>query len=124
MRVLLLLFLSLLIVTCGCTRESDATKSNETEVKKEEIAKQDLSTNDILYGPTDPLYKIDVVYDEKNHELRGNMDVRFHNNLDKTLEHIYFNLWPNAKQLEDGSIEVSNVQLNSKETDFMVQIQC
>lgn len=120
---LIVILCSILILITGCTEDTDSpsTKKEATPDKTEHYDSTDLKTEGITYGPAHPTYKIDVIYDDKKHQISGTMDVQFDNNLDKTLEHIYFNLWPNAKEFKSGGIEVNNVQFNNEPVKFDVK---
>ncbi|WP_404451700.1 M1 family metallopeptidase [Virgibacillus necropolis] len=115
-----------LILITGCTDNSNSSpteKDQVEQVKSEKTAQMEshLKTENIIYGPAGPIYKIDVTYDDKKHQISGTMHVSFVNNLDKTLEHIYFNLWPNAKEFKSGGVQVDNVQFNNKPVKFDVK---
>ncbi|HET7579856.1 MAG TPA: M1 family metallopeptidase, partial [Bacillales bacterium] len=73
-------------------------------------------------GPSHPLYNMNVFYDKENHTVSGSMTVQFKNNLGKTLNHLYFNLWDNAKVFtsNDGGISVSNVKVNGQKAAYKV----
>lgn len=73
-------------------------------------------------GPINPQYKMDVTYDSESHTISGKMNVTFKNNLEKTLNQLYFNLWPNAETFDDagGGIEVDDVEVNGEEASFNV----
>ncbi|HEX7064077.1 MAG TPA: M1 family metallopeptidase [Bacillales bacterium] len=75
-----------------------------------------------VLGPTDPSYNMDVFYDKDSHTITGSMSVTFKNNLDKTLNHVYFNLWDNAEVFTSngGGISVSNVKVNGEKATFDV----
>jgi hypothetical protein len=49
-----------------------------------------------LRGPSYPIYNIDVRVDPNAHIFTGHLDIHFHNNLGADLDHLYFNVWPNA----------------------------
>ncbi|HET7615355.1 MAG TPA: hypothetical protein VFK27_00265, partial [Bacillales bacterium] len=63
---------------------------------------------------------MNVAYDANKHQISGKMSVKFKNNLNKTLNKIYFNLWPNADDFKAGGIKVANVQFNGEKADFHV----
>ncbi|HET7615437.1 MAG TPA: M1 family metallopeptidase [Bacillales bacterium] len=73
-------------------------------------------------GPNHPSYRMKVFYDKESHKISGSMNVRFHNNTGKTLNHVYFNLWDNADVFTSngGGITVSNVKVNGKKADYAV----
>lgn len=48
------------------------------------------------YFQQDVDYYIEATLDDKKHQLRGLLDVKYTNNSSKTLEFVYFHLWPNA----------------------------
>jgi hypothetical protein len=85
-----------------------------------DYSNEDLSTTSIHYGPSSPTYKIDTVYSEKNHQLKGNMQVTFENNLGMEMHEIFFNLWPNAEDFQGGGIEINRVSMKDIDLDYSV----
>lgn len=116
----ILCFTVILIAGCTNNPNSSSTEKDQTD-EKITPTQPHLKTEDIVYGPANPTYKLDVTYDDKKHQISGSMSVQFVNNLNKTLEHIYFNLWPNAKELNGGGVQVDNIQLNNKPVNFDVK---
>ncbi|HET7658438.1 MAG TPA: M1 family metallopeptidase [Bacillales bacterium] len=81
-----------------------------------------LSTKKTVLGPDHPSYRMNISYDKNTHSITGSMHVGFDNNLAKTLHHLYFNLWDNAKVFTSngGSITVSNVKVNGHSAQYDV----
>ena len=70
------------------------------------------------YWQQETNYKINVALDDKNHTLKGNLELEYTNNSPDKLDFIWFHLWPNAyknentayaKQVEKGEIVISVV---------------
>ncbi|HQP03563.1 MAG: M1 family metallopeptidase [Bacteroidales bacterium] len=61
-------------------------------------------------------YKINVELDDKNHCLRGNIDIEYINNSPDTLSFIYFHLWPNA--YKNNKTDFAKQQLLLRSKDF------
>ncbi|MFC0522974.1 M1 family metallopeptidase [Pontibacillus salicampi] len=74
-------------------------------------------------GPSNPNYTLDVHYDKDQHVMKGSMKVEVTNNLSTTLDHIYFNVWPNAETFQEngGGITVENVQVNGNASEYRVE---
>ncbi|WP_430786818.1 M1 family metallopeptidase [Virgibacillus flavescens] len=124
----LIILCTILVITAGCTKETSSTSNpNDSETKQDGVTQTksyesaDLETKNIKYGPANPAYKMDVTYDDKKHQISGTLHVAFDNNLDKTLNHIYFNLWPNAKEFKNGGIQVDNVLFNEEPVEYEVK---
>lgn len=124
----IIILCSILFIVAGCTEEKDTSSTikksdtnQEQQVKTNSNESTDLETDNIHYGPGSPSYKIDVTYDDKKHQVSGTLNVQFDNNLDKTLSHIYFNLWPNAEAFKNGGIEVDDVQFNKKPVEYKIK---
>lgn len=104
-----LLMLTILLVCGGCQQE-------ESEV----YTKQELSTDSIVYGPASPSYEINAIYSEQSHEISAQMEVTFENTIEEGMQEVYFNIWPNADEIEGGSIIIEDVSLHEKSVDFTV----
>ncbi|WP_157724886.1 M1 family metallopeptidase [Virgibacillus phasianinus] len=118
---LTIILCSLLILLAGCTENKDSPSPQEDLEKQnqqDKVETNEPQTESITYGPEHPAYKINVTYDKKKHQISGSMSVQFVNNLDKTLKHIYFNLWPNAESFKSGGIEVDHITFNAKSATF------
>jgi hypothetical protein len=100
--MILILCCAFMLAISGCTKKTEAP------VKE-------------FYGPDHPQYKMNVVYNSQNHTISGPMSVQFENNFGKTIKHIYFNLWPNATDFNEGAVSVSQVKFNNKMVDFKVK---
>jgi hypothetical protein len=70
--------------------------------------------------PSRPIYNIDVRMDPKAHTFAGHLDVHFHNNLGQDLDHLYFNVWPNATHYRKygGWEQVARVRQGALELPF------
>ncbi|MGV3489085.1 MAG: hypothetical protein ACO1OC_10935 [Tuberibacillus sp.] len=111
MRIfIILLCASLFMALTGCYSETKPIEKKMTMPAKKEF-----------YGPSNPNYTMDVTYDSQSHTVSGTMSVQFENNLDHTLDHIYFNLWPNAKFFKEGGINVDRVRFNDKNAQYKVK---
>lgn len=118
-------FLALMV--CGCTQSESGKAKTSTQAAstvgkntKNEIPAYLPKKKLILYGPDNPNYRMNVSYDSKKHVVKGDMTVKFTNNLDHALHHVYFNLWPNASAFKGGGIQVSDVKYNGKKAKFQV----
>ncbi|HEU5140342.1 MAG TPA: M1 family metallopeptidase [Bacillales bacterium] len=121
----------LLMISAGCggtqspsengNPGNDDSKVQQNEDKAEEEASDTgQPKKQIIYGPADPKYQMDLNYNGENHTISGTMEVQFSNNLNKTLQHVYFNLWPNAERFKDGGITVENVKVNGEKATYQV----
>ncbi|MCT1903870.1 M1 family metallopeptidase [Oceanobacillus sojae] len=99
---LLILSSMMLILATGCIGKTSGSLSDSNEEKG-------------AYGPSQPSYKMEVLYDSTRHEISGNMHVHFTNNVGHTLNEVYFNIWPKADDFQSGNIDVTNVKYNGKE---------
>ncbi|HEU5139927.1 MAG TPA: M1 family metallopeptidase [Bacillales bacterium] len=98
------------------------TPAAATALPGQNKVKNHVGSKKEILGPTDPSYNMDIFYDKNNHTITGSMSVTFKNNLDKTLNHVYFNLWDNAGVFTSngGGITVSNVKVNGETATFDV----
>ena len=53
------------------------------------------------YWQQETNYKINVALDDKNHTLKGNLELEYTNNSPDKLDFIWFHLWPNAYKNEN-----------------------
>ncbi|MDW0110534.1 M1 family metallopeptidase [Sporosarcina aquimarina] len=116
MNKLIILVLSSLFVLTGCSQKSVTQPTSSTSYSTSE-----LSTDSITYGPVSPDYKIEADYDEDRHQLNTHLQVAFENNVEDQLEDLYFNLWPNADEFEEGSIDIQTVHVNGEEVSFTIE---
>ena len=63
-------------------------------------------------------YKIDVILDDRKHELSGFEIIEYINNSPDTLEFIYFHLWPNAYSSNNTELARQLFSLNGKSRLF------
>ncbi len=61
-------------------------------------------------------YTIEVSLDDKEHSITGNMTLFYQNNSPDTLDHIWFQVWPNA--FKNDRTAFSEQQLKLGKTDF------
>ncbi|HEX7063916.1 MAG TPA: M1 family metallopeptidase [Bacillales bacterium] len=132
---LALVFSVLLGVTAACSgtqgpsgkpdpADTDQTKVQEDNAQAQQEAHEGKEATPpkkkITYGPADPKYQMDLEYNGKNHTISGSMKVEFSNNLNKMLQHVYFNLWPNAEKFKNGGITVENIKVNGEKVAYQV----
>ncbi|HET7628586.1 MAG TPA: M1 family metallopeptidase [Bacillales bacterium] len=117
-----------LAILSGCSGGGNGTDENgknepgirETGEPQHEKHEKPMQ-NQARYGPAKPHYEMKLRYDADKHRISGDMRVQLTNQLNRPLNKIYFNLWPNADVFgEEGGIEISGVKVNGKTADFNV----
>ena len=109
MKFLVPLMLLTTFLLCGCQTNEESAYSEK-----------ELSTAPIHYAPAAPDYTIDAIYSEDSHTLTADMKVAFKNASEEDMHDVYFNLWPNAEDFEEGSIEVKDVFSHGDKLDVSV----
>lgn len=103
------LIATILLVCNGCQQAESETYSE-----------QELSTDSVIYGPPSPSYEINAIYSEQSHEISAQMKVTFENTIEEDMQEAYFNIWPNADEIEGGSIAIKDIFSHEKNVDFTV----